>query len=159
MTRRRRSTRLAERRVDRLEAQSGPADDGIWVVHAPNAFYDEEGIMQVPEDEHPRYVDSDGHPINENAGEIVVVLSGSPTDDGEAVGVRRGRRMTRRTRTSREAENRLAALEDRTRTPDEEFDLSPLSKEKRGARSSICPGYDRGRTIRGADSVKPRAPR
>ena len=84
MTRRRRSIRSAERRLDRLEAQSGPADDEIWVVHAPNAFYDEEGIMQVPEDEHPRYVDSDGHPIDEHAvGEIVVVLPGSPTDDGE----------------------------------------------------------------------------
>ena len=83
MTRRRRSTRSAERRLDRLETQSPPAGDGIWVVHAPNAFYDEEGIMQVPEDEHPRYVDSDGHPIDENVGEIVVVLPGSPTDDGE----------------------------------------------------------------------------
>ena len=41
--------------------------------------------------------------------------------------------MTRRTRTSREVENRLATLEDRTRTPDEEFDLSPLSKVKKEA--------------------------
>ena len=41
--------------------------------------------------------------------------------------------MTRRTRTSHEAENRLAALEDRTRTPDEEFDLSPLSKAEKEA--------------------------
>ena len=84
MTRRGRSTRSPERRLDRLEAQSAPPDDGIWVAHAPNAFYDEEGIMHVPEDEHPRYVDSDGHPIDEHAvGEIVVVLPGSPTDDGE----------------------------------------------------------------------------
>jgi hypothetical protein len=40
--------------------------------------------------------------------------------------------MTRRTRTAREAENRLADLEDhRTQTSTDEFDLSPLTTAER----------------------------
>ena len=57
--------------------------------------------------------------------------------------------MTRRTRTSREAENRLAALEDRTRTPDEEFVLSPLSKaEKEALDRAFGPDTPQGEQVK-----------
>jgi hypothetical protein len=80
---RRRSRRSVERRLDALEAQSGGTGVEARIVYAPNAFYDDEGVMQVPEDEHPRYVDSDGHGIDEHAvREAIMLLPGSPTDDG-----------------------------------------------------------------------------